>query len=281
MKNTFGTSVAVTLFGESHGPGVGAVIDGLAPGLPVDEAFIASQLTLRRPAGRTGTARQEADDFRILSGVFEGRTTGTPLTLLIPNEDTRSGDYQRGPARPGHADYTAYIKYHGYENYRGGGHFSGRVTAGLVAAAAVVIPALKAKGILIGTHVTRCAGIDDAPFGEDLAADLEKLNNLPFAVLDEIGGIDLIIPEFRVALDRLLTSDLPILGVLKSREDSEQMRKMLGPGTRFTAFAERLYGQLSKDMNTELLQITENTEEEAGERVKAWIQEYAVLPGFH
>lgn len=110
---------------------------------------------------------------------------------------------------------------------------------------------------------------------------LEESQWYPFAVLDEIGGIDLIIPEFRVALDRLLASDLPILGVLKSREDSEQMRKMLGPGTRFTAFAERLYGQLSKDMNTELLQITENTEEEAGERVKAWIQEYAVLPGFH
>ena len=211
MKNTFGTSVAVTLFGESHGPGVGAVIDGLAPGLPVDEAFIASQLTLRRPAGRTGTARQEADDFRILSGVFEGRTTGTPLTLLIPNEDTRSGDYQRGPARPGHADYTAYIKYHGYENYRGGGHFSGRVTAGLVAAAAVVIPALKAKGILIGTHVTRCAGIDDAPFGEDLAADLEKLNSLPFAVLDESRGA-----QMREAIENVAARGDSVGGILET-----------------------------------------------------------------
>ena len=211
MKNTFGTSVAVTLFGESHGPGVGAVIDGLAPGLPVDEAFIASQLTLRRPAGRTGTARQEADDFRILSGVFEGRTTGTPLTLLIPNEDTRSGDYQRGPARPGHADYTAYIKYHGYENYRGGGHFSGRVTAGLVAAAAVVIPALKAKGILIGTHVTRCAGIDDAPFGEDLAADLEKLNSFPFAVLDESRGA-----QMREAIENAAARGDSVGGILET-----------------------------------------------------------------
>ena len=110
MKNTFGTSVSVTLFGESHGPEIGAVIDGLAPGLPVDEAFIASQLTLRRPAGRISTARQEADAFRIVSGAFEGRTTGTPLTILIPNADTRSGDYQRGPARPGHADLAAYAK---------------------------------------------------------------------------------------------------------------------------------------------------------------------------
>ena len=188
MKNTFGTSLAVTLFGESHGSEIGAVIDGLAPGIPVDEAFIASQLTLRRPAGCISTARQEADAFRIVSGVFEGRTTGTPLAILIPNADTRSTDYRRGPARPGHADYTAFAKYHGFEDYRGGGHFSGRITAALVAAGAVVLSALKEKGIFLGTHIVRCAGIDDAPFGENLSADLEKLNALPFAVLDESKG---------------------------------------------------------------------------------------------
>ena len=188
MKNTFGTSVSITLFGESHGAAVGAVIDGLAPGLPVDEDFIAAQLTLRRPSGNISTARREEDAFRIVSGVFEGRTTGTPLAVLIPNTDTRSGDYRRGPVRPGHADFTAYAKYHGFEDYRGGGHFSGRLTAALVAAGAVVIPALKAKEILIGTHIARCAGIDDAPFGEDLNTDLRKLSTLPFAVLDEDSG---------------------------------------------------------------------------------------------
>lgn len=188
MKNTFGTSLTVTLFGESHGPEIGTVIDGLAPGIPVDESFIAGQLLLRRPAGRISTARQEADAFRIVSGVFEGRTTGTPLAILIPNADTRSGDYLRGPVRPGHADLTADAKYHGFEDYRGGGHFSGRVTAALVAAGAVVIPALRAKGILIGTHIARCAGIDDRPFGEDLTPDLEKLNVTAFAVLDESAG---------------------------------------------------------------------------------------------
>ena len=187
MKNTFGSSVSVTLFGESHGAEIGAVIDGLAPGLPVDEAFIAAQLTLRRPAGKISTARQEADPFRIVSGVFEGKTTGTPLALLIPNADTRSGDYSRAAFRPGHADYTASVKYHGFEDYRGGGHFSGRITAALVAAGAVVIPALQRKGILIGTHIARCAGISDVPFG-DLSADLPRLNNLPFAVLDEEQG---------------------------------------------------------------------------------------------
>ena len=187
MKNTFGVSLTVTLFGESHGTEIGAVIDGLAPGIPVDEEFIASQLTLRRPAGRISTARQEADAFRIVSGVFECRTTGTPMAILIPNADTRSKDYQRGPARPGHADFAAYAKYHGYEDYRGGGHFSGRITAALVAAGAVALSALRQKGIVIGTHVARCAGIDDAPF-TDLSTDLPRLNSMPFAVLDEAKG---------------------------------------------------------------------------------------------
>ena len=188
MKNVFGSGVSVTLFGESHGPEIGAVLDGLAPGLPVDEAYIAARLALRRPAGAISTARREADAFRIVSGVFEGRTTGTPLTILIPNADTRSGDYQRGPARPGHADYTAHIKYLGFEDFRGGGHFSGRITAALVAAGAVVAPALERLGIRIGTHIARCAGVDDVPFGDDPAADLSRLNSLPFAVLDDGRG---------------------------------------------------------------------------------------------
>ena len=211
MKNSFGTSVSVTLFGESHGPEIGAVIDGLAPGLPVDESFIASQLSLRRPAGKISTARQEADAFRIVSGVFEGRTTGTPLALLIPNADTRSGDYERGPVRPGHADYTAYIKYHGFEDYRGGGHFSGRITAALVAAGAIVIPALKAKGVLIGTHIARCAGIDDAPFGDNPSTDLENLNALPFAVLDEDCGI-----RMRAAIEEAAARGDSVGGVLET-----------------------------------------------------------------
>ena len=211
MKNTFGTSVSVTFFGESHGPEIGAVVDGLAPGIPVDETFIASRLTLRRPAGAISTARQETDAFRIVSGVFEGRTTGTPLTVLIPNADVRSGDYQRGPARPGHADLTAHFKYHGFEDYRGGGHFSGRVTAALVAAGAVVMPALKAKGVLIGTHIARCAGINDAPFGNDPAADIEKLNALPFAVLDEDSGA-----QMRAAIENAASRGDSVGGVLET-----------------------------------------------------------------
>ncbi|MBQ9392438.1 MAG: chorismate synthase [Oscillospiraceae bacterium] len=191
MKNSFGQSVIVTLFGESHGAAIGAVVDGLAPGIPVDEAFITRQLTLRRPAGATGTARREADRFTILSGVYRGKTTGTPLCITIPNEDVHSGDYDALAVlpRPGHADYAAACKYHGWQDHRGGGHFSGRLTAALTAVGAVAIGALRDKGIVIGTHVLRCGGVSDRSFDpERLSEDLAALNAMPFAVLDEAAG---------------------------------------------------------------------------------------------
>lgn len=186
MKNTFGQNVSVTIYGESHGQAIGVVLDGLAPGIPVDEEFIRNQLTLRRPAGRISTARQEPDPFQILSGVYENKTTGTPISIMIPNTQTRSKDYSatRALARPGHADYTAYCKYHGFEDFRGGGHFSGRITAGLVAGGAIAISALKAKNILIGTHIQNCGGITDRNF-EILESDITSLNQKTFAVLDE------------------------------------------------------------------------------------------------
>lgn len=189
MKNTFGNSISLTLFGESHGAYIGAVLDGLTPGISINEDFIRSQLDKRRPVGKIGTARHEADEFQIVSGAFEGKTTGTPLTILIPNTAQHSKDYSatRFLARPGHADYTAYAKYHGYEDYRGGGHFSGRVTAALVAAGAILISALREKGIVIGTHIRSCAGITDGEFG-DIKADIKKLNELDFAVLDNEKG---------------------------------------------------------------------------------------------
>ena len=163
MKNTFGQSVTLTLFGESHGPAVGAVLDGLAPGLPVDEEFLRRQLARRRPATAMDTPRREPDNYQILSGVWQGRTTGTPLTIVIPNENTRSGDYTYGLARPSHADYAAYCKYHGFEDWRGGGHFSGRVTAPLVAAGAIVLTVLRAAGVAGGTHILRCGGTVPLP----------------------------------------------------------------------------------------------------------------------
>ena len=186
MKNTFGNSLSITLFGESHGEMIGAVIDGITPGITIDEAYISHRLTLRRPAGKISTQRAESDPFRIVSGLFEGKTTGTPLTILIPNENTQSKDYSqtRPLARPGHADYTAYCKYHGYEDYRGGGHFSGRITAALVAAGAILQMALEEKGIKIATHINRLGKVSDRPFG-DYLQDIDKLNSAVFAVLDD------------------------------------------------------------------------------------------------
>ena len=193
MKNTFGENVSLTLWGESHGAEIGAVLDGLAPGIAVDEAYIAARLALRRPAGGISTARREPDPFVIVSGVYRGRTTGTPLCIRIPNTDAHSADYAPsfGAARPGHADYTGYVKYHGFADPRGGGHFSGRLTAALVAAGAILMGALERKNIVLATHIRRCAGVDDAPFSESEAecrAQIARLNRTAFAVLDEAAG---------------------------------------------------------------------------------------------
>ncbi len=186
MKNTFGCSVAVTLFGESHGEYIGAVIDGLASGIEINEEYIANMLTLRRPSGKISTKRRERDEIKIVSGVFNGMTTGTPITILILNENIKSEDYSemKTLARPSHADYTAECKYHGYQDFRGGGHFSGRITAALVAAGAICKYALEKKNIYIGTHVKKCAGIVDRDF-LDLKKDIEELSAKTFAVLDD------------------------------------------------------------------------------------------------
>lgn len=184
MKNTFGQSVSVTLFGESHGAAIGAVIDGLSPGIPVDEDFIRHQLDRRRPSSAIDTPRREKDNFEILSGVFMGKTTGTPIAIIIRNENTKSKDYQYGTARPSHADYSAYCKYHGFEDYRGGGHFSGRITAALVAAGALITSALKNIGITIGTHILYCGDICDRSF-DNINDDIQSLTDTAFPVLDK------------------------------------------------------------------------------------------------
>lgn len=189
MKNTFGNSVAVTLFGESHGEYIGATIDGLAPGITIDNEYIAHMLTLRRPDEKISTPRKEKDEYKIISGVLNNKTTGTPITILIPNENIKSDDYSQMKtiARPSHADYTAECKYHGFQDSRGGGHFSGRITAALVAAGAICRYALEQKGILIGTHIKKCGGVSDSEFS-DLTKEIDKLNKKTFAVLEETSG---------------------------------------------------------------------------------------------
>ena len=181
-----GNCLTLTLFGESHGKAIGAVLDGMPSGITVSEAFIAAQMEKRKGINSISTPRREADEVKILSGVFEGRTTGTPVCLMIENADTKSKDYSltKDLARPGHADYTAEMRYDGFQDYRGGGHFSGRLTAPIVAAGALAISMLKEKGIEIGTHISSCGEIRDREF-ENYGEDIKELEGLSMPVLCE------------------------------------------------------------------------------------------------
>ena len=192
MKNSFGNNINLTIFGESHGASVGFVLDGIASGIPVDEEYIQKLLELRRPVGAISTSRSEKDEFVIQSGVLNGYTTGTPICMTIPNKDVRSADYESTAhlARPSHADYTAQCKYRGFQDYRGGGHFSGRITAALVAAGGIIIPALNKKGIYIGTHIKSCGNVKDRDF-EDYKTDITKLSDSSFAVLSEDKAVEM------------------------------------------------------------------------------------------
>ncbi len=191
MKNTFGQSVALTVFGESHGAGVGVVLDGLCSGIDVSDEDIKAALVLRAPSMSTDTARRERDEYKILSGVFNGKTTGTPICIFIPNENTDSKAYEYGVARPSHADYAAFCKYGGFEDYRGGGHFSGRVTAGIVAAGAILKGTLKNVGVRIGTHILECDNVRDNEFN-DIQNEVLSLGCAKFPVLNEEKGKEMI-----------------------------------------------------------------------------------------
>ena len=186
MKNSIGNQITVTLFGESHGEAIGAVIDGLAPGIKIDNDYISSKMEARKPFGKISTTRHEPDNVRFISGIFEGYTTGTPIAIVIENTNTKSQDYSKLKSipRPSHADYTAECKYHGFQDYRGGGHFSGRITAALVAAGAVISYALLSHGIYIGTRIKRIAGIEDESEFKSVE-DILCVNNRTFATLDD------------------------------------------------------------------------------------------------
>ena len=138
-------------------------------------------LSRRRPSSAADTPRRENDNFRIVSGVFNNKTTGSPVCIIIPNESTQSKDYQYGLARPSHADYSAFCKYHGYEDYRGGGHFSGRITAALVAAGGIVLPALEELGIKIDLSKNDFRGQD-----RDITADGAKIKTLVLTTNEEL-----------------------------------------------------------------------------------------------
>lgn len=159
--NSYGTLFRITTFGESHGPAIGAIIDGCPAGLTIDEGFIQSELTRRKPGqSKITTQRKEDDSFKILSGVFEGKSTGTPLALVIENQDQRSKDYShiQHTFRPSHADYTYEVKY-GNRDYRGGGRSSARETAARVAAGAIAKLLLKQSGVNIQAFVSQVGDI--------------------------------------------------------------------------------------------------------------------------
>ncbi len=205
--NNYGTLFRISTFGESHGPAIGVIIDGCPAGLEIDEAFIQSELSRRRPGqSKITTQRKEDDAFKILSGVFEGKTTGTPIAIVIENQDQRSKDYSHiaDTFRPSHADYTYEVKY-GHRDYRGGGRSSARETATRVASGAIAKLLLKQSGVQINAFVSQVGEIKAPHYLElDLTKTEDTIVRCPhpataekmIALIDEvrlsrdtIGGI--------------------------------------------------------------------------------------------
>src|SRR5471030_980198 len=186
MSGMWGNKLKVSIFGESHGIGIGITIDGLPSGIEINMEDVLREMERRAPGkSNLSTARKEADEPEILSGFFQGKTTGTPLCAVIRNADMHSKDYGKlkDLMRPGHADYTGFIRYDGFNDYRGGGHFSGRITAPLVFAGAICKQVLETKGINIGAHIKSIGDIQDKSFYEtDISKELLdklKIKELP------------------------------------------------------------------------------------------------------
>lgn len=180
MGSIWGNALKISIFGESHGGGIGVVLDGFPSGILFDEDFVLREMDRRAPGkNKQSTARKEADLPKILSGIYQGYTTGTPICAMIENTDTRSGDYKDFSThpRPGHADYTGLVRFGGYNDPRGGGHFSGRLTAPLVFAGAMCKLYLKTKGITVGAHIQSIAQIQDTPF-DDVEVSAEQMEQL-------------------------------------------------------------------------------------------------------
>ena len=193
MSSSFGSRVRVNVFGESHGPAIGVVIDGLPAGEAVDLDELARFMARRTPGqGTHTTARREADAVRVLAGLTDGVTNGAPFAAVIENTNTRRGDYAalRDLPRPGHADYTAHVKYGGHNDVSGGGHFSGRLTAPLCIAGGIALQILARRGVRVGAHIAAVHGVRDRAL-DPVCPDMDALAAaaaLPLAVLDEAAG---------------------------------------------------------------------------------------------
>lgn len=189
MGSCWGNKVKISVFGESHGTAIGVVIDGLPSGERIDIDDVLVQMARRAPGNdKTATPRKEADTPEILSGVLNGVTTGAPLAAIIRNTNTRSADYGNilSAPRPGHSDYTAYLRYNGFNDVRGGGHFSGRLTANMVFAGAIIRQILKNKGIDIAAHIYSIGDVYDDPFNPTGVKKelIDRLNKEKFALVN-------------------------------------------------------------------------------------------------
>ncbi|MEG6617264.1 chorismate synthase [Peptococcaceae bacterium 1198_IL3148] len=193
MSFNFGTKLKISIFGQSHSAAMGVVIDGLPPGEAIDLARVQKFLARRAPGkNQFSTTRREADQAKVISGLLAGKTCGSPLGAIIENTDCRSADYANilDVPRPSHADYCAHMKYHGANDIRGGGHFSGRLTAPLCFAGAVCLQLLERRGISIGAHIYSIGEINDRPFDAVAvnATELETITQKEFPVLSDEAG---------------------------------------------------------------------------------------------
>lgn len=180
MSGIWGKNIEISIFGESHGVAIGVTINGLPPGLEIDMERVLFEMARRAPGrNELTTPRKEKDLPEILSGLLEGKTTGAPLTAIIWNRNTRSKDYSllKNVMRPGQADYPGRVRYKGYNDHRGSGHFSGRITAPLVFAGALCKQWLEQKGIMIGSHIQSIGNIEDASFEEQTNVTLEQIED--------------------------------------------------------------------------------------------------------
>ena len=189
MSSTYGENLKLSIFGQSHGPAIGVVLDGIPAGLPVDTEKLQSFLNRRAPGQNDwSTPRKEEDRPEFLGGILDGYTCGAPIAAVIHNKNTRSGDYDnlKNCPRPGHADYTAQVKYGGFQDAAGGGHFSGRLTAPLCIAGGLCKQWLEEMGIRIGAHIARIGNMDPEHF-DPLTPELDKVNSV-FPTLSEASA---------------------------------------------------------------------------------------------
>lgn len=193
MSCNFGSKIKLTIFGQSHSQAIGCVLDGVPAGIKIDLERIDAFMARRAPGkNKISTARKEADKPNIISGIVDGVTCGAPICAIIENSDTRSADYDklRALPRPSHSDYAAFMKHNGFNDIRGGGNFSGRMTAPLCFAGAVCIQILESKGIYIGAHISSIGTVDGTKFDPvNVTKDiLDSVKSKEFPVIDDAKG---------------------------------------------------------------------------------------------